>query len=391
MPLNLSMYSHAISDTGTPAPSYADTLKNAEGIKLSRLQNQAAQTSLDDADTAKKKKMVHEAMESMAGMSPEQRRAAYPQVQESLIKSGALKPEQAMPELDENLFQTSWGQIQKTPEYVARQQEMAKTKHLLAQAEAIGPDTERQRRLAEAQINHFNAQAEKDRREAKNPISDGQKAVDKDYAKDYNNFTQKGALNAKRSIEKLSELAKELEGDTGFLQSGGGRASGLPDALRSRDAIRRRDSAVSYANSTLKELFGGQLSDAERESAAREFYNDKLDNTENAKTLRSKIAQLQAGFEQESAKAKHFEKFGSLHGYSGVPGAPNVSFAQQQQQTQPGLGLTEANASNQPPMENQRKVGAKVSGDEVAQYATKHKMKLIDAKNYLKGQGYAVD
>lgn len=38
-----------------------------------------------------------------------------------------------------------------------------------------------------------------------------------------------------------------------------------------------------------------------------------------------------------------------------------------------------------------RKAGAPVSADEAAQYATRHKMKLNAAKEYLRSQGYAVD
>lgn len=149
--------------------------------------------------------------------------------------------------------------------------------------------------------------------------SEGQKAVDKDYAKHYNTFTQKGAVNAKTAIDRLEGLADEMEADTGLFESGGGRfASELPDALRSRDAIRRRDQAKNFANTTLKELFGGQLSDAEREAAAKEYYNDALGNAENAKIIRAKIAQLRDSYNTEVAKAKYYENNGTLQGFSGV-------------------------------------------------------------------------
>jgi hypothetical protein len=149
--------------------------------------------------------------------------------------------------------------------------------------------------------------------------SEGQKSVDKDYAKHYNTFTQKGAVNAKTSIDRLEALAAEMESDTGVFESGGGRfASTLPDALRSRDAVRRRDQAKNFANTTLKELFGGQLSDAEREAAAKEYYNDALSNSENAKIIRAKIEQLREGYNTEVAKAKYYEQNGgTLRGFSG--------------------------------------------------------------------------
>lgn len=48
-------------------------------------------------------------------------------------------------------------------------------------------------------------------------------------------------------------------------------------------------------------------------------------------------------------------------------------------------------AAQEKPAPQFREAGAKVSADEVAQYATRHKMKLSDAQTFLKGQGYAID
>ena len=149
-------------------------------------------------------------------------------------------------------------------------------------------------------------------------VTEGQKAVDKKYATDYNEFTSKGQVNVKNSISKLESLAAEMEKDQGLTESGGGRiASVLPDVMRDRDAIRRRDAARNEANRTLKALFPGALSDAEREAAAKEFYNDALNNEENAKILRQKIADLKSGLSQELTKAQYYEKHGTLKGFSG--------------------------------------------------------------------------
>lgn len=144
--------------------------------------------------------------------------------------------------------------------------------------------------------------------------SPGDQALDKDYAKQYNTFSTKGVVNSAHTIKKLESLAGEMEGDTGFGEAGGTTLP-LPDLLRSSTAIRRRDDTRSAANSTLKELFGGQLSDGERIAASNEYYNDKLSNAENAKILRTKIAQLKAAREGEIAKAKHFEKHRTLRGF----------------------------------------------------------------------------
>jgi len=156
-------------------------------------------------------------------------------------------------------------------------------------------------------------------------LTEGQKSVDKGYAKQYNDFTSKGRVNSTAAIDRLESLAGEMEGDQGLGEAGGGRlGSILPDVLRSRDAVRRRDSTRNAANTTLKELFGGQLSDGEREAAAKEYYNDALDNKTNAKLLRDKIEQLKGGLASETAKADFYEKNGSLQGFKGV-GATQVA------------------------------------------------------------------
>ncbi len=148
--------------------------------------------------------------------------------------------------------------------------------------------------------------------------TEAQEVVDKEFAKDYAEFAGKGAVNTKNSLNKMKLLVNEIKKDTGFGEAGGGRSAAiLPDTLRSRDAIRRRDQARNLANSTLKELFGGQLSDAEREAAAREYYNDALDNKENAKILDSKIQELQGQYENKLAQAKYYEKNGTLRGFKG--------------------------------------------------------------------------
>lgn len=147
----------------------------------------------------------------------------------------------------------------------------------------------------------------------------GQEAADKEFGKHYDEYTSRGRNNAINAIAKLDALAKEMESDQGTFESGGGRiAAELPDWARSRDAIRRRDDTRNAANTTLKELFGGQLSDAERESAAKEYYNDALGNKENAAILRRKIGELKDNLNAQDAKASFYENNGTLVGYKGL-------------------------------------------------------------------------
>lgn len=149
-------------------------------------------------------------------------------------------------------------------------------------------------------------------------LTKGQEAADKDYGKQYHGFASKGVVNTGATLNKLEAIANELENDAkdgGLEASGGTFAAFLPDFMRSSDAVRRRDDARNAANTTLKELFPGALSDAEREAAAQEYYNDKLGAAENAKIIRGKLAQLRQTRENEIAKARHFQEKGTLKGF----------------------------------------------------------------------------
>lgn len=148
-------------------------------------------------------------------------------------------------------------------------------------------------------------------------LTKGQEALDREFAKEADKYTSSGKVNAMSSISKLEEIASDLEkeGD-GLTSAGGGRTSILPDGLRSQKSVKWRDNAITSANATLKELFGAQLSDPERQSAAKEFYNDALSNKENAQILKRKVQDLKSGLANKDAKVKEFFDKGTLSQFS---------------------------------------------------------------------------
>lgn len=148
-------------------------------------------------------------------------------------------------------------------------------------------------------------------------LTKGQESLDREFAKEADKYTSSGRVNALSSIKKLEEVAAELEkeGD-GVFASGAGRTSILPDSLRSKNSVKWRDNTITSANATLKELFGSQLSDAERESAANDFYNDNLSNAENAKIIKRKLNDLRKGIENKDAKIAEFFKQGTLSNFN---------------------------------------------------------------------------
>lgn len=180
----------------------------------------------------------------------------------------------------------------------------------------------------------------KKKENGENKLSEGQKAVDKGYAKAYNDFTGGGESRANNAIKKLKELRNEVEKESkSVIQAGGGTIAGsLPDWARTTRSVSLRDNAISVANQGLKATFGAQLSDSEREAAAKEFYNDKLPPAENLKVMDRKIKELEDSLNDEKTKAKYFQKNETLSGFS-----PSASSNQEVQSTAPYGDTVERN------------------------------------------------
>lgn len=174
------------------------------------------------------------------------------------------------------------------------------------------------------------------RKNASNDV--GQQTEDRIYAKDYNTYTSTGRNNALAGINKLKELLKEVQADAAKaekkgepLASSGGRIHslniiGLGDSFKNERFVKHRDSARNEANKALKGMFGGQnISDADRESAAKEFWNDRLNDVDNAKILEQKIRELENNFRSEDKKAQYFGKHKTLKGFEGYVSPSNTT------------------------------------------------------------------
>lgn len=179
------------------------------------------------------------------------------------------------------------------------------------QFKSFSPIMEKKYEIEQKRIESQRSRADKH----KEGLTAGRIQADKDYGKDYNDFTGGGEVKAQDAIEKLKSFKKQMSVDNGLFQAGGGPISGsLPDMLRTQSSIAQRDNIVSTANSALKATFGGQLSDGERKALANEFYNDKLSNAENLKIIDQKIKELENGLGVQRNKASHFRNVGTLTG-----------------------------------------------------------------------------
>lgn len=146
--------------------------------------------------------------------------------------------------------------------------------------------------------------------------TEAEKSVDTHYAKDYEEFITTGKNQAETSLANLEALIADMEKDTGFGEAGGGKfATKLPDYVRATKAIERRDTALNEANQGLKAIFGSQnLTDADRISNAKAFYNDSLDNKANIKILKGKTKALRESYNNKIKQAQYYENKRTLRG-----------------------------------------------------------------------------
>jgi hypothetical protein len=148
-----------------------------------------------------------------------------------------------------------------------------------------------------------------------------QKEVDKEYGKEYNEWSASRS-KAMTSLKHLEKLKGELLKDP----TEGARFDPLiPDVLADRDRLKLRTKIIDAANQTLKEVFGSQISDSERQAQAEGFYKEGLEYGDIAELLQTKIDNLKATIEGKDAKAKYYQQRGSLQGFE----MPEVSIEPQ--------------------------------------------------------------
>ena len=119
---NLSIYSHLLKPHETL--DLGGAIKDGMSMRQLSMQNTQAERTMDESEKKRKLMAAIPAMEHLSSMSPEERAAAYPRMQEQMIADGIMDRNQALPAHDEKSFQFKWAMMQKSPEYRAIQKDM---------------------------------------------------------------------------------------------------------------------------------------------------------------------------------------------------------------------------------------------------------------------------
>lgn len=148
----------------------------------------------------------------------------------------------------------------------------------------------------------------------KNPASEGFKALDKDYAKDYNDWTSSSRASLDKNLARLEAAKMQLNEDKTLTGSFRGA---FPDFIRNstnEKAISVRDDVRAAAQGALKATLGSAFTEKEGERIMNQAYNEKLSPEENIRKIDAAITELKTNKDNNDRKASYFQKYGSLKG-----------------------------------------------------------------------------
>lgn len=162
---------------------------------------------------------------------------------------------------------------------------------------------------------------------AGNKITEGQKSVDKDYAKDYNEWTAGGAKTARNEIDKLQGVVNDMK--AGKISTG--RENRLiPDFLASNDRIKARHDVESSVMASLRATLGAQFTENEGKRIIANTWDENDTEENNIARLERLVDNLKSKADDNDKKAKFYESKGSLAGYQ-TGSAPTKEAAPQGQ------------------------------------------------------------
>lgn len=145
--------------------------------------------------------------------------------------------------------------------------------------------------------------------------SEAQKAVDRNFAKDYTSYVSGGGYaDVNTQIANVEDVIKRLK--SGKENLTGPMISMVPD--RMRPAAKAAQQAVEQSiQRSLRQTLGAQFTENEGKLFMQRGYDPTLPERENVKKLETMIGQLKMMARAKQDAANYYEKNGTLVGYKG--------------------------------------------------------------------------
>jgi hypothetical protein len=146
-------------------------------------------------------------------------------------------------------------------------------------------------------------------------------AVDRDYAKQYNDWTTTGRSSYQKNRSLLEEAKKSLESlpesEKGKISGKGSAALGNISGglLRSNKSLQIENDVKQAAQASIKAVLGTQFTEKEGENIMNRSYDVRLPPEENIKKIERALNEIDAKAKAEEERANWFEKYGTTYGF----------------------------------------------------------------------------
>lgn len=142
--------------------------------------------------------------------------------------------------------------------------------------------------------------------------TEGQKTTDREFAKDYNEWTSGGAELAASEIGKLDAVAKNLK--AGKVTTGG-LTGAFPDRITSSGVLKARADVQSTIMNSLRAILGAQFTEKEGDRVIKNTWNEADTTENNLARIERLVSDLKAKAAAKESKASYFAEHGTLIGY----------------------------------------------------------------------------
>ena len=156
-------------------------------------------------------------------------------------------------------------------------------------------------------------------------LTEGQKAIDKSFSKEYSDFILKGGFaDVQKGLSQLDEAVNILETEGGT----GAFVGNLPDSLAAivnKSGLKAQELVSEVVQRNLRLILGAQFTEKEGERLINRAFNPRLSEEENIKRVKRLADSIKRAAEQKRKSAEYFEKFGTLKGFKGTASINSIS------------------------------------------------------------------
>lgn len=293
MPIDTSIYQNLKQ---AEMPSFSDAQGKAMNLSNLAMQNQSMankmQTDQKDAQYSehmRKASVIGNALESISGLSPQERALKYPQVRGQLIQSGMISEQDAPAEYDDGLYSQTLAQYQRTKP--ALENELLRAQVAKAKFDSKGDPLNQE--LTKSQIAKNYADAKKTKGEA----GEGKVPTQSQFT------AATFGTRAQQAENVFSELAKKGYDPTTGENSIKRKLPGFLEGFKDEDTKRQAQAERNFVNAILRRESGAAISPSEFESSEKQYFARHGDTPEVLKQKELNRKTAQAALNAEGAPA----------------------------------------------------------------------------------------